>query len=187
MTGKFPPVTENPVPEIESELIVTGAVPLEVSVTDFVTAAPTVTLPNASELALALNTGVAAFSCSAKLFDEEFALADSVGVCALVTAETIAVNEDEDAPEATVTEAGTCTALLLLANVITVPPLGDAELNVTVHAADPAPVNVLVAQESALTVGAAAAPVPLRLTATADALLERVKVPVTELAADGEN
>ena len=62
MTGKLPPVTENSVPEIESELIVTGAVPLDVSVTDFVTAVPTETLPNDSVVALAVRAGVAAFS-----------------------------------------------------------------------------------------------------------------------------
>jgi hypothetical protein len=85
VTGKLPPVTENPVPEIESELMLTGAVPLEVNVTDFVTTVPTETLPNASEVALAVRTGVAAFSCSTELCDEEFALADKVAVCALVT------------------------------------------------------------------------------------------------------
>ena len=150
MTGKLPPVTENPVPEIESELIVTGAVPLDVSVTDFVTAVPTETLPNASVLALAVRVGVIALSCSAKLCDEPFALADSVAVCALVTDETVAVNEAEDAPDATVTLAGTVTALLLLVRVTPVPPEGAAELKVAVHVVDPAPVNELVPQESAL-------------------------------------
>ena len=52
--GNFPPVTEKPVPETEPELMVTGAVPLVVNVTDLVTAVPTETLPNASEVALAL-------------------------------------------------------------------------------------------------------------------------------------
>lgn len=47
---------------IESELIVTAAVPLEVTVTDFETDVPTVTLPNASEVVLSVNAGTAAFS-----------------------------------------------------------------------------------------------------------------------------
>jgi len=187
VTGKLPPVTENPVPEIESELIVTGAVPLDVSVTDFVTAVPTETLPNASVLALAVRVGVIALSCSAKLFDEPLVLADNVAVCALVTDETVAVNDTEDAPDATVTLAGTVTALLLLASVTAVPPEGAAELSVTVHGVDPAPVNELLPQENALNVGATAVPVPLRLTATAGALLESVKFPATELAVVGEN
>ena len=140
-------------PEIESELMVTGAEPLEVKVTDFVTAVPTETLPKESELALALRTGVAALSCSAKLCAEEFALADRVAVCEVVTEEAVAVNEAEDAPEATVTLAGTVTAVLLLASVTTVPPVGAAELKPTVHVVDPAPVNVPLPQERALTVG----------------------------------
>lgn len=41
-----------PVPEMESELIVTGIVPVEVTVTDFVTAVPTDTFPNANDVAL---------------------------------------------------------------------------------------------------------------------------------------
>lgn len=41
VAGKFPPETEKPVPEIESELMVTAAVPLEVTVTDLDTAVPT--------------------------------------------------------------------------------------------------------------------------------------------------
>ena len=61
MTGKFPPDTENPVPEIESEFSVTATLPFEVTVTDFVTAVPTETLPNASELVLRLIAGTAAF------------------------------------------------------------------------------------------------------------------------------
>jgi hypothetical protein len=188
VAGKLPPVTVNPVPEIASELIVTAAVPLEVSVNDFVTAVPTATLPNDSEVTLAVKAGVAALSCTAKLFDEPFVLADSVAVCAVVTDETVAVNEAEDAPGETVTLAGTVTEVLLLPRVTTVPPDGAAELSVTVHVADPAPVNKLVPQENALSVGAAAAvPEPLRLTVTAGALLESVNCPLAELAAVGEN
>ena len=71
----------------------------------------------------------------------------------MVTDDTVAVNEAEVEPEATVTEAGTVTELLLLDNVTTVPPEGAAELSVTVQASDPAPVNELVVQVSALTVG----------------------------------
>ena len=58
MAGKLPPETEKPVPVIESELMVTAAVPVEVAVMDFVTAVPTETLPNDSEVALRLNAGV---------------------------------------------------------------------------------------------------------------------------------
>ena len=187
MAGKFSPVTENPVPEIESALMVTAVEPLEVNVTDWVTALPTETLPNDSEVALTLNAGVAALNCMAKLFEVEFVLADNVAVCALITDEIFAVNEAEDAPEATVTLTGTSTVLLLLASVTTVPLLGAAELIVTVHVVDPAPVNELFPQESALNVDATPVPVPLRLTATTGALLESVNFPAVEFAVVGEN
>jgi hypothetical protein len=80
VAGKLPPETENPVPEIESELMVTAAVPLEVTVTDLDTAVPTDTLPNESDVALSVRVGVAAFSCNAKLCDELFSLAVTVAV-----------------------------------------------------------------------------------------------------------
>jgi hypothetical protein len=62
VAGKLPPETENPVPEIESELIVTAAVPLEVTVTVFATAEPTVMFPNDNEVELRVRAGTAAFS-----------------------------------------------------------------------------------------------------------------------------
>lgn len=80
MTGNPPPDTENPVPEIVSELIVTAAVPLEVTVTDFETAVPTETLPNASEVALRVSAGVVAFSCNPTLLDELLEVAVTVAV-----------------------------------------------------------------------------------------------------------
>ena len=117
MAGKFPPETKKPVPETEAELIVTATPPLEVTVTDFVTAVPTETFPNASELALRLSPGVAAFSWSAKLLDDEFALAVTVADCVEPTDATVAVNDTPEAPEGTVTLPGTVTAVELLARV----------------------------------------------------------------------
>jgi hypothetical protein len=149
VTGKLFPVTENPVPEVEPALTVTGAVPFEVNVTDCVTAVPTATLPKASDVALALNAGTAALSCIAKLFEVELAIADKVAVCDAVTEETVAVKVAEDAPDGTVMLAGTATALLLLASVTPVAD-GAAELNVTVHVVNPDPINELLPHESAL-------------------------------------
>lgn len=163
MTGKVPPKIEKPVPVIEAELIVAGAVPLEVTVTDFVTAVFSETLPNASELVLVLRAGIAAFNCKAKVFDEAFALADNVAVCDVVTEATFALNEAVDTPEATVTPAGTVTELLLLATLTLRPPDGAAEVNDRVHAVVAAPVNELPAHDSALTVGDNGAAAPLRL------------------------
>ena len=92
MTGKFPPETVKPVPEIESELMVTATVPLEVRVTDLVTAVPTATLPNESEVALRLMAGVAAFSCNAKFCEELFSLSVVFAVGDVLTEFTDAVN-----------------------------------------------------------------------------------------------
>jgi hypothetical protein len=114
--GRPPPETENPVPEIESELIVTAAVPLEVRVTDFETDVPTDTFPNASDVELNVRPGTAAFNCKAKLLEEALALAVRVTVCVLLTEFTFAVNDAEVAPEGTVTLLGTDTALPPLAN-----------------------------------------------------------------------
>ena len=187
MAGKLPPDTEKPVPEIESELTVTATLPLEVTVTGLVTAELTVTLPKESEVALRLNAGVAAFSCSEAACDVLPVVAVSETDCAVLTEATLAVKVTLVDPEGTVTEPGTVTALLLLARPTLMPPVGAAELSVTVHDVVPAPVNEVVPQATALTVGTTAAPVPLRETETAGALLEMVNCPVAELADVGSN
>jgi hypothetical protein len=115
--GKLPPETVNPVPEIESELIVTAAVPLDVRVTDFVTAVLTDTLPNAREVVLRLKAAVDAFRVIAKLLEDAFATAVRLAVCDAPTAEIFAVNDAEEAPADTDTLAGKVTAVVLLASV----------------------------------------------------------------------
>jgi hypothetical protein len=81
----------------------------------------------------------------------------------VLTAETVAVNAALDAPAATVTEAGTSTAVLLLARFTTVALLA-AEVSATAQASLPAPVNDAPLHETeprpAATV-AAAPPVPV--------------------------
>lgn len=117
MAGRFPPETENPVPDAESELMVTATVPLEVTVMDCETEVPSATFPKDREVALRLNAGVAAFSCRATLFEDELAPAVNVAVWAVLTEATLAVKEALEAPDATDTLAGTLTALLLLDRV----------------------------------------------------------------------
>jgi len=80
------------------------------------------------------------FNCSAKVFDTPLAFAVSVAVCGEVTVEAVAVNPALVALAGTVTAAGRLTALLLLARLTLIPPLGAAELSVTVQASVPAPV-----------------------------------------------
>ena len=69
-----------------------------------------------------------------------FALAVSVAVCAVLTADTVAEKLALVAPAATVTDAGTDTAELLLARFAANPPLPAAALSVTVQLSVPAPV-----------------------------------------------
>jgi len=179
VAGRLPPDTENPLPVIESELMVTAAVPLEVKVTDLVTAVPTETLPNDNDVALRLNTGTAAFSCIAKVLDAPFALAAIVAACAVLTEATFAVNDAVEAPEANVRLVGTVTALLLLATVTLRPPDGAAELSETVQVVVLAPVNELPAHESALIDGATVDPDPLKLIVVAFEAVPCVAVSVT--------
>ena len=179
MTGKVPPKIENPVPVMEPELMEAGAVPLEVTVTDFVTAVPTETLPNASEFALTLRTGFGAFNCNTKLFDEAFAVADSVAVCDVLTEATLALNDAAEAPEAMFTAAGTVTELLLLATLTLSPTDGAAEVKDTVHTVVAAPVNALLAQDRALTEGVSGDVAPLRLIVVVFLTLPWLAVRVT--------
>lgn len=61
-------------------------------------------------------------------------------VCEAVTADTAAVKEAVVAPEGTRTEAGTATAVLLLARFTAMPALGAAPLRVTEQLSLPAPI-----------------------------------------------
>ena len=110
MTGKVAADIVKPVPLSVAELIVTGAVPVEVNVTGSVDAVFTVTLPNAKLAGLIVNVGTAAFSCSAKVLETPPALAVRVTDCAVVTDDTVAVNPALVALAGTTTVAGTVTA-----------------------------------------------------------------------------
>jgi hypothetical protein len=176
-----------PEPVIASELIVTTAVPLAVSVTDLVAIVPTVTLPNDNDDVLALSAGVEAFSCSDTVREELPVEAVITAVCAVVTEVTFTVNDALDAVAGTVAEPGTVTEPLLLANPTLTPPVGAAPDRVTVHESVSAPVIEVFPQVTELTVGTMAAPVPLILTETAGALLEMFNCPLTAPAVVGSN
>jgi len=60
VTGKLPPTIAKPDPVAVAELIVTGEVPVDVSVNDCVVALFTVTLPKLKVPALTLNCGLGA-------------------------------------------------------------------------------------------------------------------------------
>ncbi len=184
MAGKLPPETEYPVPVTESDLIVTATVPLDVTVTDFVTAVPTETLPKESEVALRFNAADAAFSCSETALELLPAVAVSVTDCVLLTGATFAVKAALVAPAGTVTELGIETAALLVPSATLNPPAGAGPDKLTVHESAIGPVIEVALQDTALTVGVSVAPVPLRLI---DVALEpfpsvAVRVTVCELA-----
>jgi hypothetical protein len=105
----------------------------------------------------------------------------------VLTDKTVAVKLAVVAPEATVTEAGTVTAELLLARLTANPPLAAATFSVTVQLSVPAPVIDALLQLKPLNAGV---PEPLRLTRVdvpLDELLIKVKEPESAPAAVGSN
>jgi hypothetical protein len=172
VSGNVAPETEKPFPVTAAAFTVTGALPVELKVTYFVTAELTTTLPNDKLVALTLNVGVDEFNCRANVLDTLLALAVLilaviVAVCAEVTEETFAVNPALLAFAGTVTDGGTFTAELLLARFTLNPPVGAVALKATVHASVPDPAIEALAQETALRDGAFVVPVPLTLTTVA--------------------
>ena len=105
----------------------------------------------------------------------------------MLTDEMVAVKLAVVAPEATVTEAGTVTAELLLARPTANPPLAAATFSVTVQLSVPAPVIDPLLQVNPLNAGV---PEPLRLTTVdvpLDELLVKVNAPESAPAAVGSN
>ena len=162
VAGKLAPDRLKPVPVSVAELMVTGAAPVEVRVTDCVAALFSCTFPKATLVALMLSVGTAAFNCRPKVLETLPELAVRVTDCALVTGETVAVNPALVAVAGTVIVAGTVTAALLLERLTLSPPLAADEVSVTVHASVPDPVMELVPQVSVLNAAGAAVPVPAR-------------------------
>jgi len=180
VTGKFTPDIEKPVPASIPALMVSAAVPEEVSVIDCgVAALFTFTLPKLRLSALSVSPGAEAFNCTAKLSVTLAAVAVSVAACAVLTAVTAALNVALGEPAATLTVDGTVTALLLLARLTVNPPVAAAAFSVTVQLSVPDPVNESVVQLSPLNTGT---PVPLRemvVEPPLAALLVRVTVPLS--------
>ena len=80
VSGKVAPETENPVPLTLAALTVTGAVPVEDRITDWVAGELTKTSPKEMLVALMLNVGTPVPSCRAKVFATLPALAVNVAV-----------------------------------------------------------------------------------------------------------
>jgi hypothetical protein len=88
-------------------------------------------------------------------------VAVSTAVCAEFTGEIVAVKLTVVDPAATVKEAGTEIAGLLLATLKLKPPLGAAVFSVTVQPSLPAPVIELIVQVRPLNTGTSALPWPI--------------------------
>ena len=105
----------------------------------------------------------------------------------MLTEDTVAVKPAVADPAATLTVAGTVTAVLLLVRPTMTPPLAAATFNVTVQLSVPAPVIDPLVQLSPLNTGT---PVPLRLInveVPLDELLVRVNEPLAAPAIVGSN
>jgi hypothetical protein len=161
--GNVAPDTVKPEPVSVAPLIVSGAVPLELSITGCEVAVEFVcTFPKARLVALTLSVGTDAFNCKINTCDPLPAFALNVAVCVAETGKTSAVKPALVAPAGTVTVAGTATAALLLARPTTRPPLAAAALKVTVQASVPAPVIIPVVHVTALSTAGSGVPVPLK-------------------------
>lgn len=152
VAGVIPLVIENPAPLMELEMIVAAALPVDVTVTDLVTAFPTRTSPYASDDVLSVNDGAddfEPFNWKATVFDDPFAVAETERVCAELTAATFAINEALIALAGIATFAGTFTALLLEARP-TITAVGNAVVSDTVQVVLPDPMKEVFAQVRAL-------------------------------------
>jgi hypothetical protein len=159
VTGKLIPESANPVPVTAAALMVSAAVPEDVSVTVLLVVVFSATVPNATLLELTVSPGAVAFSASAKVFDTPPAVVVSVAVWFEVTAVAVAVKLALVDPAAIVNDTGTVTALLLLATVTVVAALA-APVSVTVQASVPAPVSDPLLHDNAFSVGDAVLPLP---------------------------
>jgi hypothetical protein len=180
VTGKPSPENEKPLPAIWTALTVTTELPVDLKVSVWVVARFAATLPKFMLEVLTLSTGATACNCSAKDSDALTALAVSVAVCEVPTAETAAAKVALVAPAATDTEAGTATAGSLLARFTVSPLLPAAAFNDTVQLSVDEPRIEAFVQVSELKVtvgaGGVVVPVPARLTTTGVSLAELLAI-----------
>ena len=177
VNGKFTPDRLKPAPVSVPALMVTGAVPEEVRVTDSGGAAVfTVTLPNAMllvlrlRLASAVTGGILACSWTAKVLESLPAVAVRVAVCGAVTGAVVAAKATLVALGGTVTVAGRATAGSLLERLTLSPPTPAAALRFTVQELVPPPVIAELVQANSVS-----RPVSVPLNETVDPQPDRNK------------
>jgi hypothetical protein len=137
--------------------------------------------------ALIPRTGIAAPSSTANVCATPPTLAVNVAACTVVTGKTLASKVALFAPDGTVTDAGTLTAMSLLASATSRPLAAVVAFSVTVQVSLEAPVTDPFTQFSPVSIGT---PMPLKATEAElafDALLAMLNWPVADPDALGPN
>lgn len=187
VSGNVAPETVNPVPATLAALTVTAEVPVEDRVNVWVVAVFTLTLPNDRLDELTASEIEAASNCTPADAEMPVALAETVTACATFTAETVAEKLPLVEPAASDIEAGTTNEESLLVRFTFSPPVGTARLVVTVQLSVPAPVMVLEAQLSFVSLGTPRPCSPIRHEAPVVALLVMDRSPVADPVVVGSN
>jgi hypothetical protein len=156
VSGNVTPETVKPEPVTATPLIITAAVPVDDRVSVWVAGVFTVTLPNIKLVALIASVGTDVFNCKLKVCELPVVLAVSITVWELVTGEAaVAVNAALVALAGTIIDAGSITALELLAKATARPPAGAVAFRVTEQMSVPLSVIALAAQLNFFTCGTA--------------------------------
>ena len=142
IAGNVPPDMVKPVPIIDTPDMSRGPVPTEVNVTACVAGEFSGTLPKAMLVALTLIVDTAAPRLRLYIADTPAEVAVNVTVCAV--------------PAATITVAGTATAVLLLETLTLNPPVGAAAFRATMHVSFTIPLTSAELHESELKPGVVA-------------------------------
>src|SRR4051794_18771278 len=122
VTGKVIPETVKSLPVRDADAAVTGAVPLDVSVSDAEAALFTATLPKTRLVVLTSRAGMVAVSCSENDRATPLAKAVTPATWSDVTHDNVETNAALVTPAGMVTEDGTVTAELLLDKLTLCPP-----------------------------------------------------------------
>jgi hypothetical protein len=186
--GSLGAETENPVPEVAAEVMVTAAAPVELTFTVCVTGVLTLTLPKVKLVALRVSEGFATSTSTSVVSDTPPALAVRTTLCGELTEEAVAWKLPLVAPASTVIDAGTEIAALLLARLICIPPLPAAALRLTEQESVPNSGIALLLHVNAFNTGPAVKPIPLNPTtevAPVVALVVIVSCPLAAPATEG--
>ena len=157
VNGKVSPDIVKPVPVTVGAYTVTGRLPVDDKITDWVAAAFAATFPKAKLLWATLNICVSESNCRARLFETVPWLAISVTAWLTPAHCEVTVKAALVAFAGTATEAGTVTDELLLERLTLSPPLGAAAFSVTAQASVPCPAKDALLQVNPLNAGVALA------------------------------